>query len=166
MDMASVLREKARQGEPTTHAALGAFSLDGRTAVVTGAAQGIGRETAATLAAAGASVVLADIKADALDETVALVESAGAKAFVQPTDVSQKTAVDDLARAAVKATGRLDVWANVAGVISTALVVDLTEEDLDRILAVNLKGVVWGVQAAGRVRSAAKRGAIVNVASA
>ena len=166
MDLISNLRYKAKEGEASQHQALAAFSLDGRCAVVTGAAMGIGRQTAITLGESGATVVLADRNEEGLGETQALVEGVGAKAVVVPTDVSLKTQVDDLARAAVKSAGRLDVWANVAGILSYARVVDLTEEDLDRVISVNLKGVVWGCAAAGRVMSAAKRGAIVNVASA
>lgn len=144
-----------------------AFSLAGRTAVVTGAAMGIGRQTAITYAEAGATVVLADRDEAKLDETRALIDKIeGAKAITVPTDVSVKTEVDDLARAAIKGTGRIDVWANVAGIYRRSSVVETTEELLDEVLGVNLKGVFWGCAAAGRVMSAAKRGAIVNVASA
>jgi 3-oxoacyl-[acyl-carrier protein] reductase len=66
----------------------------------------------------------------------------------------------------VRATGRIDVWANVAGIIRNSAVVDTTEADLDAVLSVNLKGVYWGCAAAGRAMGAAGRGAIVNVASA
>ncbi len=142
-------------------AVVSAFSLEGRTAVVTGAASGIGRETAVTYAEAGARVVLADLRAEALEEVAARVPDA----LVVPTDVSNKSSIDDLAQTALRSTGRLDVWANVAGIIRNSLVVDATEEDLDAILAVNLKGVFWGTAAAGRAMSAAKRGSIVNVAS-
>jgi 3-oxoacyl-[acyl-carrier protein] reductase len=163
MDLISGLRDAAAKQATALHSSVpGAFSLEGRTAVVTGAAMGIGRQTAVTFAQAGATVVLADRDKDGLEETAGQV--AGAVAV--PTDVSVRAEVEDLARAAIKGTGRIDVWANVAGIIRNAAVVDLREEDLDAVLAVNLKGVVWGCAAAGRVMSAAKRGSIVNVASA
>jgi 3-oxoacyl-[acyl-carrier protein] reductase len=167
MDLISGLRAKAGEEHRALHPeVVAAFSLDGRTAVVTGAAMGIGRQTAITYAQAGASVVLADRDEERLRETCARVEETGAKAFVVPTDVSVKTQVDELARQAVKATGRIDVWANVAGIIRNSPVVETSEEDIDTIIGVNLKGVFFGCAAAGRVMSAAKRGSIVNVASA
>jgi 3-oxoacyl-[acyl-carrier protein] reductase len=107
-------------------------------------------------------VVIADRVADGLEETASLVEGA----VVAPVDVTQKNEVDDLARQSIRATGRIDVWANVAGIIRNAPVTETTEEDLDAVVAVNLKGVFWGCAAAGRVMSAAGRGSIVNVASA
>ena len=163
MDLISGLRQAAASGPARSVAdeVVAAFSLEDRTAVVTGAASGIGRETAVTYAKAGARVVLADIAADGLEAAANDVPDA----VVVPTDVGDKAAVDDLARAALRSTGRIDVWANVAGIIRNSSIVDTAEEELDAVLAVNLKGVFWGTAAAGRVMSAAKRGAIVNVSS-
>ena len=167
MDMISGLRDAAaKTTRPLHDDIVAAFSLDGRTAVVTGAAMGIGRQTAITYAQAGATVVLADRVEEGLAETAAAVEGVGAKAVVVPTDVSVKTSVDDLARAAIKASGRIDVWANVAGIIRNSMIINSTEEDIDAVIGVNLKGVYWGIAAAGRVMAASKRGSIVNVASA
>ena len=142
-----------------------AFSLKGRAAVVTGAGSGIGRETARTLAQAGASLVIADVNAAGLEETADAVRALGAEAIVQPTDVSQRAQVDALADAAVSRLGRLDVWANCAGILTNSPVLEETEERLDRLLAINLKGVFWGCAAAGRAMQARRAGSIINISS-
>lgn len=149
-----------------TSAVVAAFSLEGKTAVVTGAAMGIGRQTALTYAAAGAHVVLADLAKDELDETRSLVEAAGGTGTTVITDISQKSQVDDLARAATDVSGHIDVWANVAGIIRWSLLADTSEQELDAIVAVNLKGSFWGCAAASRVMATAGSGSIINVASA
>lgn len=141
------------------------FSLAGRVAVVTGAARGIGRETAVVLAQAGADVVLADVLAEQLAETATLVEQTGRRALVQPTDVSRREQVDALAEAAVAAFGRLDVWVNVAAIIRYFPLVEAVEADVRAVLDVNLLGTYWGVAAAGRAMQSTG-GSIVNIASA
>jgi 3-oxoacyl-[acyl-carrier protein] reductase len=137
------------------------LSLEGRVAVVTGAASGIGRQTAVILGAAGATVVLADVDKDGLEGTASRIE----RNVMVPTDVSVRADVDDLAREAIRAGDRIDVWANVAGIIRTASILELTESDLDAVISVNLKGVVWGCAAAARVMTESGRGSIINVAS-
>ena len=134
--------------------------MKGRVVVITGGASGIGRATAVAFANAGASVVVADVDEAGLDETVA---GCGAKAFAVPTDVTSAASVDALVAAAIGRFRGLDVMANIAGIIATAPLVDLTEDDLDRVLAVNLKGVVFGTQAA--MRNMQPGGSIINMTS-
>jgi 3-oxoacyl-[acyl-carrier protein] reductase len=125
------------------------FGLDGRVVVVTGAAGGIGAACAGALTAAGATVVGAD-----------LAPGEG----ITPCDVTDKRSVDALVDGVAATHGRLDAIANVAGILVDGGVEALTEAELDRVLAVNLKGVLFGCQAA--LRHLPRGGSIVNIASA
>ena len=139
------------------------FRLDGKVAVITGAASGIGQATAVVLSDAGARLVLGDRDADGLEKTVLMV----AEAVGVPTDVSKKADVDALVDRAVSHFGRLDVMANIAGIMGAGGPITSIEEGLlDRVLVVNLKGVFFGVQAALRVMGEQGSGSIVNMASA
>ncbi len=140
------------------------FSLHGRTAVITGAAGGIGRQAAITFTQAGANVLIADVGVAGLEETAEMVAAAGGTATVVPTDVSDRDQVNALADAAINTHGRLDIWANVAGVIRYMNIVDATPEDVEFITKVNLWGTYWGVAAAGRAMT--NGGSIINVSSA
>jgi 3-oxoacyl-[acyl-carrier protein] reductase len=135
------------------------FRLDGRIAIVTGGGSGIGRAITLRLAGAGASVVCADIAEELAEETVEEVHREGGSARAAVVDVSQQEQVDDL----VASVGALDVMCNNAGIINHYLVVDVTEAELDRIFAVNLKGVLFGCQAAARSMMARGRGSIINM---
>jgi 3-oxoacyl-[acyl-carrier protein] reductase len=141
------------------------FDLSGRVAVVTGAASGIGREAARVLAQAGARLVIADIDADGLAETVASIEALGGTAIPRRTDVSSRQDVEALADTAVLA-GEVHAWVNVAGILAGRPILEQEETELDRVLAINLKGAYWGCAAAARVMKPHGGGAIVNIASA
>jgi 3-oxoacyl-[acyl-carrier protein] reductase len=143
-----------------------AFTLAGRVAVVTGAASGIARGTAVVLAKAGASLVLADIDAAGLEATRTGIDVPADRIALRRTDVTDRDDVEALADFAVARFGAIDVWANIAGVIGAAPVVDMTKAELDRILAVNMHGAYWGCAAAARRMAARGKGSIVNISSA
>jgi 3-oxoacyl-[acyl-carrier protein] reductase len=142
-----------------------AFSLAGRVAIVTGGARGIGAAIGRALALAGATVVLADVEDGALADTIASIGAAGGRATAVRCDVSRKADVDALVDGAVAAHGRLDVMVNNAGIIVNNSVVDTPEDELDRVLGVNLKGAFFGCQAAVRAMLPNRRGSIVNIVS-
>jgi NAD(P)-dependent dehydrogenase (short-subunit alcohol dehydrogenase family) len=139
--------------------------LDGRTALVTGASRGIGRQAALTLAAAGASVVLAARSKEDLAEVAAAARRAGAPdAMVAVTDVLDEEAVAAAVATAVEGTGRLDVVVNVAGGQGfTAYVAGTRTEGWDKVLGLNLRSVFVACKAAMAHLPAG--GSIVNVAS-
>jgi 3-oxoacyl-[acyl-carrier protein] reductase len=141
------------------------IDLTGKAAVVTGAGSGIGEASAVLLARAGAAVMCADLDAAGAGRTAKEIVAGGGRASVHVLDVSSREEVDALVTAAVEQFGRLDVMANIAGIIQQSRVVDTTEEDLDRILGVNLKGVFFGCQAAARVMTDQGSGSIVNMSS-
>jgi 3-oxoacyl-[acyl-carrier protein] reductase len=141
----------------------GAFDVSGLVAVVTGAGSGIGRGTAIHLAAAGATVVCADIDAEAAATTA---DQAGGGSYPVPADVTQRACVERLVDGVIDRHGRIDAMCNIAGIITEAPLLELPESEFDRMTAVNLKGVLFGCQAAGRAMAAAGRGAIVNMSSA
>ena len=143
-----------------------AFDLTGRVAVVTGAGSGIGRGSAVRLAEVGATVVCTDVAADNAEATAASIREAGGEATSVPADVTRQADVDDLVAGVVRDHGRLDVMANVAGIIITNRLLDVSEEELDKVLAVNMKGVFFGCQAATRQMVEQGSGSIINMASA
>jgi len=143
----------------------GAFDLSGRTAVIAGAASDIGVAIALRLAAAGANLVLGDIDEPRMQTTAARLAEADAGVLSLRTDVTRRSDVEALVQYAVEVFGRVDVMANIAGIIHDSPVVETDEADLDRVLAVNLKGVYFGCQAAVAAMVGHGSGSIVNMAS-
>ncbi|MGW3206665.1 SDR family NAD(P)-dependent oxidoreductase [Streptomyces sp. NPDC001135] len=138
------------------------YDLTGRTAFVTGAAGGIGRASAVLLAEAGAAVHCADRDADGLRGTAELVEKRGGTARTHVLDVTDRAALAE----AVRSCERLDVMAAIAGIMHSSPVLETRDEDLDRVLDVNFKGVLYACQEAARLMLArATRGSIVTMAS-
>lgn len=115
-------------------------SLEGKIAIVTGGGQGIGRATAIEFAREGASVTVATRTVANGEETVSIIRAAGGKAIFVPTDVSSAEEVRRMVDATVSTFGGLDILFNNAGIGSGKYLVDLTEEEWDRVINVNLKG--------------------------
>jgi NAD(P)-dependent dehydrogenase (short-subunit alcohol dehydrogenase family) len=143
--------------------------LDGRVALVTGAASGIGRSSALAFAEDGARVVVADVQEEQGRQTVDMIETAGGEAIFVAADVSRRRDVEQLVRAAVETYGRLDCAHNNAGIEGTTPVGTefhtYPEEIWDRVLSINLKGVWLCMQAEISHMLAHGGGTIVNTAS-
>jgi NAD(P)-dependent dehydrogenase (short-subunit alcohol dehydrogenase family) len=139
--------------------------FEGKVAVVTGAASGIGLATARAFAQAGMKVVLSDIEADALEDAELAFESAGHEVLAVRTDVSKLGDVENLATAAVDHFGAVHVLHNNAGVVLGGPVEELSVADWEWVLGVNLWGVIHGVKAFLPHIKAAGEGHVVNTAS-
>jgi 3-oxoacyl-[acyl-carrier protein] reductase len=139
--------------------------LDGRAAVVTGAASGIGRAAAEVLAAAGARVLVGDLDAGGAEEVAAAIRADGGEALAQAVDVASRARVEALVGRATAEWGRLDVMCNVAGVPADGPLGELDEAEFDRVVGINVKGTLFGCQAALRAMRPRGSGSIINVAS-
>lgn len=137
--------------------------LEGKIAAVTGGADGIGRRIAESLARSGATVVIADIHEEAAEKAAAAIASTGGGACAFKTDVSNPDDVSRLFAAIEDRHGRLDIMVNNAGIVIQASAEDLTFEQWNRTIAVNLTGVFLCSQGAARLMKAG--GSIVNIAS-
>jgi glucose 1-dehydrogenase len=139
---------------------------DERVVIVTGGGSWIGRATALRFARSRARVVIADVNGDAAEESAALVLAEGAEAIALPIDVSIRAHVERLVGEAVKRFGQVDVMVSNAGIGRSAPFLEISEDDLERVLAVNLKGVFWCGQVAARAMvDGGRGGCIVNTAS-
>ena len=134
-------------------------------AIVTGAGNGIGRATALALGRAGAHVAVVDVDAAAAKATADAVAALGRRSLALDTDVGDLAAIDRMVQAVTGTFGRVDVLVNNAGVTRRAYIMDLTEQDWDRIMRVNAKGVFFCLQRVAREMIPRRSGRIVNIAS-
>jgi meso-butanediol dehydrogenase/(S,S)-butanediol dehydrogenase/diacetyl reductase len=140
--------------------------VSNKVVIVTGAARGIGAGIASDLAEKGAHVVIADLNADAAQQTASKISSAGGSAIAVAVDVSSRKSVQAMIEETISRFGRLDVMFNNAGISQTCPFLDVAEEDFNRIMKINGLGVLIGTQEAAKQMIAQGHGGkIVNTAS-
>lgn len=139
--------------------------IKGKVAIVTGASSGIGRATAVTLARAGAKVAGGARRTDRLDELKAEIEKAGGEALVQKLDVTKKADCDAFVDAVVKKWGTVDILVNNAGLMPLSFFKSMKVDEWDRMIDVNLRGVIYCTAAVIPHMTAKKSGHIVNMSS-
>jgi 3-oxoacyl-[acyl-carrier protein] reductase len=139
--------------------------LEGKTALVTGAARGIGRAIAEALAGAGADLVICDLEEGWLAETADAARAMGRTVLCKGVNVSDATGVDTVVADAINACGQIDILVNNAGITRDTLLMRMTEADWDAVLDVNLKGTFLFTKAVARPMMKQRNGAIVNIAS-
>jgi len=141
------------------------FDLKGKVAIITGARRGMGRTHALTLAKAGAKVVVADISQEDCEKVVKEIEKEGGEALAVKCDVAKKEEVDEMVKKTVEKWGKVDILVNNAGIAHFKPFLELTEEEWDRTLDINLKGYFLCAQAVAKEMAKQKSGRIINIAS-
>jgi len=142
------------------------MSLEGRVAIVTGAGQGLGRWMALGLAHAGADAVIAEINPQAGEAAAEEVRKAGKRAVFIETDVRREESIQSMVDRVLKEWGRIDILVNNAGVNVRKKAEEVAPRDFDEVASVNLRGVYFCAQAAGKVMIQHRQGKIINIASA
>ncbi|WP_236233626.1 SDR family oxidoreductase [Pseudomonas tohonis] len=140
-------------------------NINGKVIVITGASSGLGEAAARHLAALGASVVLGARRVDRLDALVSEITAAGGKAVAFATDVTDPAQVRALVQGGIEAFGRIDVLVNNAGLMAIAPLSETPVQEWDRMIDINIKGVLYGIAAALPVFQAQRSGQFINVAS-
>lgn len=143
----------------------GAGSLLGRVAIVTGASSGIGEAVAEALAGAGARVALAARRTDRLESVAERIRAGGGDAMVHAADVTDRAGMEALAKAVLERWGGIHILVNNAGIMPLSPLADLRMDDWERMVDVNVKGVLFGIGAVLPAMLAAGDGHVVNVGS-
>jgi len=141
------------------------MKLDNKTAIVTGARRGIGRAIALALAKEGTNVVVSDISQEECQKVVTEIEALGRKGLALKCNVTSRGEVEDMVRKTVAEFGRVDILVNNAGIIAFKPFLELTDEDWDNTLNVNLKGQFLCARAVAKEMIKNKWGRIINIAS-
>jgi 2-deoxy-D-gluconate 3-dehydrogenase len=141
------------------------FSLKGKVAVVTGAAQGIGREVALGFAEYGADIAAVDLNEERLQTLKSEIEALNRRCLILKVDLGQIAQIEQMAEKTVKEMGRIDILANIAGVNVHKAAEEMTEQDWDFVQDINLKALFFCCQAVGKVMLRQGSGRIINMSS-
>jgi len=141
------------------------YNLKNKVAIITGARRGMGKADALALAKAGAKVVVSDISQPDCQKVVEEIKKQKGEAVAVKCDVAKKEEVDNMVKVAIDQWGKVDILINNAGICQFKPFLDLTEEEWDRTIDINLKGYFLCAQAAAKEMAKQKSGAIVNIAS-
>ncbi len=141
------------------------MDLNGKTAIVTGAAQGIGYTIALSLAEQGADVAVCDISEESLKNVTGEIEKLGRKALAIRADVSLSSDTDELVKKTAEAFGKIDILVNNAGITRDTVLLRMKEEQWDQVMQVNLKGTFNCTKAVIRPMFKQKYGRVVNISS-
>jgi 3-oxoacyl-[acyl-carrier protein] reductase len=141
------------------------MTLNGKTALVTGAAQGIGRDIALALATDGADVAICDVNLEAAQKTAAEIEAKGRKSVAVKANVASSDDVNAMIEQTVQKLGRIDILVNNAGITRDGLILRMKDEDWDLVLSINLKGAFLCTKAALKHMTKQRSGTIINIAS-
>jgi 3-oxoacyl-[acyl-carrier protein] reductase len=139
--------------------------LNGKIALVTGAAQGIGRDIALGLAADGADVAICDVNLEAAQKTAADIEAKGRKSLALKANVAASADVTAMIDQVVEKFGRIDILVNNAGITRDGLIIRMKDDDWDLVLAINLKGAFLCTKSALKYMTKQRSGTIINIAS-
>jgi 3-oxoacyl-[acyl-carrier protein] reductase len=141
------------------------MSLNGKTALVTGAAQGIGRDIALALATDGADVAICDVNLEAAQKTAGDIEAKGKKSLALKANVAASADVTAMIDQVAEKFGRIDILVNNAGITRDGLILRMKDEDWDLVLSINLKGSFLCTKAALKYMTKQRGGTIINIAS-
>jgi 3-oxoacyl-[acyl-carrier protein] reductase len=139
--------------------------FEGKVAIVTGAAKGMGQATAVEMCRDGASVRITDIDRTGLEETSQMIRRGGGKVTLEVCDIQDRAQVDALIQGTKKDFGRLDILVNNAGLLLPGTIEETTDDIIDRTLNINVKGLLYAIRSATPIMKEQKYGRIVNVSS-
>ncbi len=141
------------------------MSLTGKIALVTGAAQGIGREIALALASDGADVAICDVNLEAAQKTASEIETKGKKSLAIKANVASSADVSAMLEQVIEKFGRIDILVNNAGITRDGLILRMKDEDWDLVLSINLKGAFLCTKSALKYMTKQRAGTVINIAS-